>query len=295
MPIIKPISDLRNNFKEISDICHKEGKPVFITKNGKGNLVVMSIAKYEAIEADLKKYQALKMAEQAPVLEKRVTKEEMLEKSKQPLGDERDSNRRAQYRSRRELLNKVFKLLEEEKVAMLIRGSRGKHGTFFTSGGGIAYKKDTSTSYASIDMAPEHANLMARLIENGIEVKIEADIQTTFYEDNLNSFNVVGDIPGTDKKLKSELVMLGGHLDSWHAATGAVDNAAGCIVMMEAVRILQAIGIQPKRTIRIALWSGEEQGLHGSRNYVKNHFANRQDMSLKPDYDNLSAYYSGLK
>ena len=86
--------------------------------------------------------------------------------------------------------------------------------------------------------------------------------------------------------------MLGGHLDSWHAGTGAVDNAAGCIVMMEAVRILQAIGFQPRRTIRIALWSGEEQGLYGSRNYIKNHFADPEDMTLKPDHDKLSAYYN---
>lgn len=222
----------------------------------------------------------------------RFTEEEMMDKAKQPLDNDQSSNWRTQYRARRKLFNKILKLLEEEKIAILIRGSRGKHGTFFTSGGGIGYKKDTTNSYVSIDMAPEHTNLMARLIENGIDVKVDVDIQTTFYEDNLNSFNVVGDIPGTDKKLKSELVMLGGHLDSWHAGTGAVDNAAGCIVMMEAVRILQALGIQPRRTIRIALWSGEEQGLYGSRNYVKNHFADRKDMTFKSDYDNLSAYYN---
>jgi len=88
------------------------------------------------------------------------------------------------------------------------------------------------------------------------------------------------------------LVMLGGHLDSWHSATGATDNAAGCTVMMEAVRILQTAGLKPRRTIRIALWSGEEQGLHGSRNYVKNHFADPADMKLKPEHGKVSGYYN---
>jgi Zn-dependent M28 family amino/carboxypeptidase len=86
--------------------------------------------------------------------------------------------------------------------------------------------------------------------------------------------------------------MLGGHLDSWHAGTGATDNAAGCIVMMEAVRILQATGLKPRRTIRIALWTGEEQGLHGSRNYVKNHFADPADMKLKADHSKVSGYFN---
>jgi Zn-dependent M28 family amino/carboxypeptidase len=198
----------------------------------------------------------------------------------------------AQYRARRALRSKILEFLENEGIALLIRGSRGKHGTFFTSGGGDGYSKDATHVHASIDMAPEHADMMARLIENGIEVELDADIRTTFFDDNLNSFNVIGELSGTDKKLQSELVMLGGHLDSWHAGTGAVDNAAGCIVMMEAVRILKAIGIEPRRTIRIALWSAEEQGLYGSRNYVKNHFADREDMTFKQDYDKLSAYYN---
>ena len=103
---------------------------------------------------------------------------------------------------------------------------------------------------------------------------------------------MVAEIPGTDPVLKDEIVMLGGHLDSWQGATGATDNAAGCAVMMEVVRILKTAGLQPKRTIRIALWSGEEQGLHGSRNYVKNHFADPADMVLKPDHAKVSAYYN---
>ena len=141
-------------------------------------------------------------------------------------------------------------------------------------------------------MAPEHTNLMMRLLEKGIPVTLEANVQTSFYEDDLQGYNVVGEIPGTDKSLKSEVVMIGGHLDSWHGGTGATDNASGCAVMLEAMRIIKTLGIQPKRTIRIALWTGEEQGIHGSRNYVKNHFGDRETMALKPEHEKLSAYYN---
>jgi Zn-dependent M28 family amino/carboxypeptidase len=131
-----------------------------------------------------------------------------------------------------------------------------------------------------------------RLVEAGTKVELEADVKTKFFTDDLQGYNVIAEIPGTDPVLKDEIVMLGGHLDSWHGATGATDNAAGCAVMMEAVRILKALGVQPRRTIRIALWSGEEQGLFGSRNYVKNHFADRTTMELKPDHAKISAYYN---
>jgi len=108
----------------------------------------------------------------------------------------------------------------------------------------------------------------------------------------LQGYDVVAEIPGTDKKLKDQVVMIGGHLDSWHAATGATDNAAGSAVMMEAVRILKATGFKPKRTIRIALWSSEEQGLFGSRYYVLNHFGDPKTMQLKPEQAKVSAYYN---
>jgi hypothetical protein len=224
----------------------------------------------------------------------RFTTEELLDEAKQPLEQTSrySSGRLAQYRAWQALREKINSFLADEGIGLLIKGSRGKHGTLFTSGGGDAYKKDAEPGFSAVDMAPEHADLMARLIENGLEVYVEAEIKTTFHEESLNSFNVIGDIPGTDKKLKSELVMLGGHLDSWHAGTGAVDNAAGCIVMMEAVRILQAIGYEPKRTIRIALWSGEELGLHGSRNYVRNHYVDQKTGVVHPDYYNFSAYYN---
>ncbi len=102
----------------------------------------------------------------------------------------------------------------------------------------------------------------------------------------------MAEIPGVDPQLKSELVIIGGHLDSWHSGTGATDNGAGCIVMMEVMRILRSLGVEPKRTIRITLWDGEEQGLYGSYNYVRNHFADVNTMQLKPDYNKVSAYYN---
>ena len=108
------------------------------------------------------------------------------------------------------------------------------------------------------------------------------------YPEGATQYNVIAEIPGTDKA--AEVVMLGGHLDSWHAATGATDNAIGCATMLEAIRILQAIGVKPRRTIRVALWSGEEQGLLGSQAYVKEHFGTFE--SPKPEYANFAGYFN---
>ena len=224
---------------------------------------------------------------------KRYTPEELYELSLQSLENGSGYSREqiSQYLARRTLRRKISEFLIEEQARLVITGSRGKHGTLFTNGGD-GYKEEVDVHVTEVNMAPEHADLMARLIAKGEEVQIEAEIETAFYEDELNSFNVIGELKGTDRKIGSEIVMLGGHLDSWHAGTGAVDNAAGCAVMMEAVRILKEIGYTPRRTIRIALWSGEEQGLFGSRNYVKQHFADHINREFKPEYDLLSAYYN---
>ena len=168
---------------------------------------------------------------------------------------------------------------------------RGKHGTVFTSNG-ASYAADAEPATAEFEMIPEHANMMARLIKNGVEVELEAEIKTKFQEKDLTGYNVIAEIPGSDPGLKEQVVMLGGHLDSWHGSTGATDNASGCAVMMEAVRIIQTLDLKPKRTIRIALWSGEEQGIYGSRNYVEKHFGDAKTMALKPEHANLSAYYN---
>ena len=169
--------------------------------------------------------------------------------------------------------------------------ANGSDGTIFVSSGG-PYAKTAEPAPASVVLSSDDYLRIQRLIEAGIPVTLEADVKTKFFTDDLKGYNVIAEIPGTDPKLKEELVMLGGHLDSWHAATGATDNAAGCAVMMEAVRILKTSGFKPRRTIRIALWSGEEQGLHGSRNYVKNHFADTAKTATTRNNAKVSAYYN---
>ena len=135
-------------------------------------------------------------------------------------------------------------------------------------------------------MRNEDYGRISRLLADKRQVELEFEIVNRSYPEGRTSYNTIAEIPGSDKA--DEVVMLGGHLDSWHAATGATDNAIGCSVMMEAVRILTAIGAKPRRTIRVALWSGEEQGLLGSRAYVRQHFGTFEDQ--KPEYAKLSAY-----
>jgi len=224
----------------------------------------------------------------------RMTQEELENTSKQPLGGERSRYTPefiAQYRARRAFANKVSEFLQKEGAALIIRGSRsGKDGTLFTTNG-ASHDVNADPVLPELEMSPEHANLMSRLIEGGVTVNIEAEIKTRFL-DEVDGYNVVGEIPGTDKLLKDEIVMLGAHLDSWHAGTGATDNAAGSAVMMEVMRIIKQSGLSPKRTIRIALWSGEEQGLYGSKGYVKNHFADPEVMKLKPEHSKLAGYFN---
>ena len=203
-------------------------------------------------------------------------------------GGRNQGNNAGQFNLQRrmnEIINK------EQPALVLAMTANGNDGTIFVSSGG-QYNKDAQIVPASVVLSSDDYLRIQRLIEAGIPVTLEAEVKTKFFTEDLKGYNVIAEIPGTDKTLKEELVMLGGHLDSWHAATGATDNAAGCAVMMEAVRILKAIGFKPRRTIRIALWSGEEQGLHGSRNYVKNHFADPAKMVPTADHGKVSAYYN---
>ncbi|HNK29865.1 MAG TPA: M20/M25/M40 family metallo-hydrolase, partial [Ferruginibacter sp.] len=179
----------------------------------------------------------------------------------------------------------------EKPALVLSMNSLGNDGTLFVQNGSSP-SKDSSRYFAWVMLSSDDYLRVQRLVEAGQKVEMEADVKTKFYNNDIKGYNVIAEIPGTDPVLKNEIVMLGGHLDSWQGATGATDNAAGCAVMMEAVRIIKALGLQPKRTIRIALWSGEEQGLLGSRAYVRNHFADPADMVLKPEHGNISAYYN---
>ncbi|MGN6165550.1 MAG: M28 family metallopeptidase [Flavisolibacter sp.] len=199
---------------------------------------------------------------------------------------------RQQFAARRSFQRTLDNLYNTEKPSLVLSiNPRGNDGTVFVQGGG-EYKKDAPEGPASVMLSSDDYLRVQRLVNAGIPVELEADVKTKFFTNDLKGYNVIAEIPGTDPKLKDEVVMLGGHLDSWQGATGATDNAAGCSVMMEAVRILKAMNIKPRRTIRIALWSGEEQGLFGSRNYVKNHLGDPATMQLTPEQAKISAYYN---
>lgn len=218
--------------------------------------------------------------------------------------------------------------LMQEGVAVLIDNSRGgSGGTVFVQSASVAqdvpadpmemftsrtrlqpYQKEAESKMVpQMTMATEEYNRLVRMINFGTPVKMTINIQTQYHDDDPMVYNTTAEIPGTDPQLKDQLVMLGGHMDSWHAGTGATDNGAGVAVAMEAVRILQAAGLKPRRTIRIALWTGEEQGLLGSRAYVKQHFGEMKNQSPTAafgmggqpgtlvkgsEYDKLSAYYN---
>ncbi len=209
-----------------------------------------------------------------------------------PIGQGRGGRgRRGNFRQQRAFRNKVAEFLKEQGAAVTVEGSRGEHGTLFVGSGG-SRDPEEPIGIASIVMGIEGHNQLQRLLEKDVDVELEIEIETQFHKQDQQAYNVVAEIPGTDPALKDELVMVGGHIDSWHSATGATDNAAGVSVAMEAVRILKALDVKPRRTIRIGLWSGEEQGLMGSRGYVAQHFADRSDMELKPEHQELSGYFN---
>jgi carboxypeptidase Q len=163
-------------------------------------------------------------------------------------------------------------------------------GTIFSGSGGPR-DENAGKVVPQVTLAVEHYNRMVRLVDRGVPVRAEFDIQAQFHDEtDMNGFNVIADIPGSD--LAQEVVLLGAHIDSYHLSTGATDNGVGVAAMMEAMRILTAVGVKPRRTIRVALWGGEEQGLMGARAYVRQHLADAATMQLKPGHPNLVAYYN---
>ncbi len=217
---------------------------------------------------------------------------------------------------------KVSNFLIEEGAAVLLESSsRGSGGTIFVQGASVAQevpanpmdiftrrgnrlspqdKAAEAKMIPQVVVATEDYNRLARMVEFGVTPKMTINIDAKYFDEDPMGYNTIAEIPGSDPKLKDEVVMLGGHMDSWHAGTGATDNAAGVSVAMEAARIILASGLKPRRTIRVALWSGEEQGLNGSRAYVKQHFgemtraegATSSTLTKTPNYDKLSAYYN---
>ena len=185
-----------------------------------------------------------------------------------------------------ELQQKMRELIQAEKPAVIINNS----GNFnVPRSSGANYRKGDPEPIAELMLPIEAYGRMARMLANGVPVSMDIDIQNKFTDNNVVE-NIIAEIPGTDPKLKDEVVLIGAHFDSWHGGTGAADNASGCIVMAEALRIIKESGIQPRRTIRLALWGGEEQGLYGSRGYVQNYLYDAQTNQPKKGYDQFALY-----
>ena len=180
-------------------------------------------------------------------------------------------------------------LRDEGVVAVLSADARGDGGIVFAPLAG-SWEPGAPTPPPMIALPPEQYGRLLRLAEKKIPARVELDLEVAFYDDRPRGQNVVAEIPGGRKK--DEVVMLGAHLDSWHGGTGATDNAAGCAVALEAMRILKALDVKTDRTVRLALWDGEEQGLFGSRGYVRAHFGDPVTQALKPEHARLSGYFN---
>jgi len=231
----------------------------------------------------------------------RYTEAELLDLSKVefPAPGQNIEERLAQFRAQREFGIKLQKFLLDEGVAAWIEPSRSDDGTVFVQQGGGRDKEKDPPVPCRVGVANENYGRIVRMIQKKVPVTMLVDIQNKFYDDDLNSFNIVGEIPGSDRAKADQIVMLGAHFDSWQAGTGATDNGAGSAVMLEAIRILKATGVKMRRTVRIGLWTGEEQGLLGSRAYIKAHFGdpNAEDpathlIKITPEHAKLDAYYN---
>jgi carboxypeptidase Q len=249
----------------------------------------------------------------------------------EPRAGQRSFRFTPEQRAAQQFTSRKYQFLQDEGAAVLIDPSRlGDGGTIFVQSATVPqpvaaepsgahsrsvgpYDKSAPKITPQLVMAVEHYNRIIRMIEAGEKVKMAVDLAVEWQDADLMGYNTIAEVPGTD--LKDEIVMLGGHMDSWHAGTGATDNGAGVAVGMEVMRIIQALGLKPRRTIRIALWSGEEQGLLGSRAYVAEHFGKMETPAVpapaasgngngatpptpapvlvtKPDYKKLSAYFN---
>lgn len=257
---IGQLADTANMMKHVDDF---KGKIVYLTSGGK------------QIEGDFKPFST------------RLTDSQLL---KMP-----DSYMisRKQIEGYLTILNAENRMLMKLKAAgaLAVLTANGRDGTVAVQGF-FGYKADRKESLPEVVISGVDGLKIKRLIASGHNVELSLNIKGKFYGDDMKGYNVVAEIPGSDPKLKAQYVMLGGHMDSWTAGTGATDNGAGCIVMIEAVRLLDSLHLQPKRTIRIALWGGEEEGLLGSYGYVRNHFGNAETGEFKPEQAKISAYFN---
>ncbi len=272
-----------------------------------------------ASEADLEKYRgklAGKIVLTQPVrevrmLENRITwrmNDELLREAEtMPIPQPRPPRPRSTGPTLQDKVNQFF--LAEKVVAALDRGSdqsivmaggmenmtpmtqRTDGGTVFVGGSGPHDKENAGKIVPSVTIAVEQYNRMVRILDKKIPVKVELNVDAQFFDEtDMNGMNIVGELPGSD--LAGEVVLLGAHFDTEPGATGATDDAAGCTVMMEALRILKAVAAKPRRTVRVALWDAEESGLLGSKAYVRDHLADVATMKLKPEHEKLAAYYN---
>jgi carboxypeptidase Q len=224
-------------------------------------------------------------------LASRYTEEQLKQLS---MAESRQRGRRPQMgdfaalAAQRALRMKISEFIKAEGAAVILNSS----GTFnVPRSNGANYTAGNPEPVAELNLPVEAHGRMERLIKHNVPVEMEVEIQNRFFA-SPKVYNVIGEIPGTDKLLKNEVVLLGAHIDSWQGGTGAADNASGCIVMMEALRILKNLDVAPRRTIRVALWGGEEQGLNGSRGYVEKYLADSKTKEHKPDFDKFAAYFN---
>jgi carboxypeptidase Q len=195
---------------------------------------------------------------------------------------------RAAMMAQRALRTKISGFLKSEGAAVILNNS----GTFnVPKSTGVNYKSGDKEPIAELNLPIEDFARMVRILQHNLPVEMEVEIQNKFF-DSPKVYNVIGEIPGSDKILKNEVVLLGAHIDSWHGGTGAADDASGCIVMLEALRILKTLDVAPRRTIRVALWGGEEQGLFGSSGYVEKYLVDPATKAHKPDYEKFAAYFN---
>ena len=240
----------------------------------------------------------------------RLGDKELADIEQYQIPSEKPGFRVRQFLKRTQFINDLNKFLAEEKVMAVVDHGYGNYGggTVFVQSGG-SWRTGESATVPEVTVALEQWNRIARLLAQKKDVELELNVTNSFHDDDAMQYNTVAELPGTDKK--DELVMLGAHLDSWHSGTGATDNGAGSVVMMEVMRILKALDVKPRRTVRIALWTGEEQGLLGSQNYVQQHFGSRPPLdelalkwmptllrreagpvTLKPEQSKVAAYFN---
>lgn len=220
----------------------------------------------------------------------RYTAEQLEELSRASLKRPAGEKQREEYRQRREFRSKVVDFLADEGAVAILESSRRRREAVFVGSGGSRDPKE-DLGLPSFAVAKEQYGMLVRILESE-ELALRVELETEVFDSDLQGYNVLAELPGSDSELRAEIVMLGAHLDSWHAGTGATDNASGCAVVMEAVRILEAIGRPLRRTVRIALWSGEEQGLLGSKGYVKRQFGDLGAGKVTDEHSDFSAYFN---